>query len=316
MPEPTAPHLGFSEIPIEAQPRPTFAPPRPPSFIPDNSIHLPRAPAWQASEVLVANPAAIDNPVTVAGAAAEMKTFNATWHAPSDSDSVISECRAAMSNIFAACNAMASNELAPIVDETATALALRPDFSKLAPGAFERVRNLIKSNYAKISRRSIKTAVRSWARHATKLQIAIFRPNVANNPTLIAQEELILMTWLESLVHEQGVQGSTAETYFSLFKSWHAEVMGYAPAHSGVFVSRWIPKILRGIRREFPSSSSKVGRLTRFLASFCFVSVTTFCSRTFFKTLHRPSRSASGIQIAKGLLATHHSIWRTFSTRP
>ena len=29
--------------------------------------------------------------------------------------------------------------------------------------------------------------------------------------------------------------------------------MGYAPVHSGVFVSRWIPKILRGIRREFPS---------------------------------------------------------------
>ena len=28
--------------------------------------------------------------------------------------------------------------------------------------------------------------------------------------------------------------------------------MGYAPAHSGVFVFRWIPKILRGIRREFP----------------------------------------------------------------
>ena len=91
--EPSAPHLGFAEIPIEAQPRPTFGPPRPPSFIPDASIHMARAPAWRASEALVANPAAIDNPVTVAGAAAEMKTFNATWHAPSDPDSVISECR-------------------------------------------------------------------------------------------------------------------------------------------------------------------------------------------------------------------------------
>jgi hypothetical protein len=154
---------------------------------------------------LVANPAAIDNPATVAGAAAEMKTFNATWHAPSDPDSVIAECRIAMSNIFAACHAMASNELAPIVDETATALALRPDFSALAaPGAFERVRNLIQSNYSKSSRRSIKTAVRSWARHTAKLQISVFRPNVANNHTLLAQEELILMTWLEFLVHEQG----------------------------------------------------------------------------------------------------------------
>ena len=61
------------------------------------------------------------------------------------------------------------------------------------------------------------------------------------------------MTWLEALVHEQGVQGSTAESYFSMMKGWHSEVMGYAPGHSGVFVSRWIPKILRGIRREFPS---------------------------------------------------------------
>ena len=98
--EPSAPHLGFSEIPIEAQPRPTFGPPRPPSFIPDAPIHMAKAPAWRASEALVANPAAIDNPVTVAGAAAEMKTFNATWHAPSDPDSVISECRAAMSQHF------------------------------------------------------------------------------------------------------------------------------------------------------------------------------------------------------------------------
>jgi len=250
--EPSASHLGFSEIPIEAQPRPTFGPPRPPSFIPDAPMHMAKAPAWRASEVLVANPAAIDNPVTVAGAAAEMKTFNATWHAPSDPDSIIAECRAAMSNLLAACNAMASNELAPIVDETASALALLPDFSGLAPGAFERVRNLIQSNYSNSSRRSIKTATRSWARHTARLQVSVFRPNVANSPTLLAQEELILMTWLESLVHEQGVQGSTAESYFSMMKGWHAEVMGYAPAHSSVLISRWIPKILRGIRREFP----------------------------------------------------------------
>ena len=44
--------------------------------------------------------------------------------------------------------------------------------------------------------------VRSWARHTARLQVSVFRPNVANNPTLLAQEELILMTWLESLVHE------------------------------------------------------------------------------------------------------------------
>ena len=145
----SAPPLGFSEVPIEAQPRSTFGPPRPPSFIPDAPMRMANVPAWRASEVLIANPAAIDNPVTVAGAAAEMKTFNATWHAPSDPDSVISECRAAMSNIFVACNAMASIELVPIVDDTASALALRPDFANLASGAFERVRTLIQSNYSK-----------------------------------------------------------------------------------------------------------------------------------------------------------------------
>ena len=303
--EPSDPFLGFSEIPIEAQPRPTFGPPRPPPFIPDAPIHLAKAPAWRASEALVANPAAIDNPVTVAGAAAEMKTFNATWHAPSDPDSVISECRAAMSNIFAACNAMASNELAPIVDETATALALRPDFAGLAPGAFERVRNLIQSNYSKSSRRSIKTAVRSWARHTARLQVSVFRPNVANNPTLLAQEELILMTWLESLVHEQGVQGSTAESYFSMMKGWHAEVMGYAPAHSGVFISRWIPKILRGLRREFPSKLK--GREAHSVA--CFLPFRESYNHLFedcFKDIFiDPRRSSSGIQLAKDLLASN-----------
>ena len=233
-----------------------------------------------------------------------MKTFNASWHAPSDPDSVISECRAAMSNIFAACNAMASNELAPIVDETATALALRPDFSALAPGAFERVRNLIQSNYSKSSRRSIKTAVRSWARHTAKLQVSVFRPNVANNPTLLAQEELILMTWLESLVHEQGVQGSTAESYFSMMKGWHAEVMGYAPAHSGVFISRWIPKILRGLRREFPSKLK--GREAHSVT--CFLPFRERYNHLFEECFQHifidPRKSSSGIQFAKELLAS------------
>ena len=139
---------------------------------------------------------------------------------------------------------MAGNELAPIRPETPANLALRPDFPQLAAGTFDRIRGLIQSNYSASSRRSMKTAIRSFARHCAKLRISVFRPNVANNPTLIAQEELILMIWLESLVHETGVQGSTAEGYFSLMKGWHSEIMGYAPAHSGVFVSRWIPKIL------------------------------------------------------------------------
>ena len=242
----TTPELPRSDLPVI---------PGRPNLFPEPAPIVPVVvPEWVASIALVQNPAAIDNPLTVAAAAAEMKRFNATWHATSlDPESVIDECRAAMSNMFSACSAMVSNELAPIRPEIPTNLALRPNFSALTAGTFDRIRGLIQSNYSKSSRRSMKTAVRSFARHCAKLGVSVFRPNVANNPTLIAQEEMILMTWLESLVHETGVQGSTAEGYFSLMKGWHAEVMGYAPAHSGVFVSRWIPKILRGIRREFPS---------------------------------------------------------------
>ena len=114
------------------------------------------------------------------------------------------------------------------------------------------------------------------------------------------------MTWLESLVHEQGVQGSTAETFFSLFKGWHAAVMGYAPAHSGVCFSRWIPKILRGIRREFPSKLK--GREAHSVVCFLpFRERYNFLLEGCFQNIFiDPRRSASGFQLAKGLLATHH----------
>ena len=123
-------------------------------------------PEWVASSALIQNPAAIDNPLTVAGAAAEMKLFNATWHATSlGPDSVIVECRAAMVIMFSACSAMVGNELAPIRPETPANLDLRPDVSGLAAGTFDRIRGLIQGNYSASSRRSMKTAIRSFARH-------------------------------------------------------------------------------------------------------------------------------------------------------
>ena len=72
-----------------------------PNLFPEPTPIVPAVvPEWVASSALIQNPAAIDNPLTVAGAAAEMKRFNATWHATSlDPDSVIVECRAAMANI-------------------------------------------------------------------------------------------------------------------------------------------------------------------------------------------------------------------------
>ena len=64
---------------------------------------------------------------------------------------------------------------------------------------------------------------------------------------------MILMLFLEYLLFEVRVQGSTCESYFSLMKGWHGEEMGYQPASSGLFTSVWISKMLRGARRNFPS---------------------------------------------------------------
>ena len=40
----------------------------------------------------------------------------------------------------------------------------------------------------------------------------------------------------------------------SLMKGWHGEAMGYQPAASGIFTSVRISKLLRGARRNFPST--------------------------------------------------------------
>ena len=66
-------------------------------------------------------------------------------------------------------------------------------------------------------------------------------------------EEMILMLFLDYLLFEVKVQGSTCESYFSLMKGWHGEMMGYQPASSGLFTTVWISKLLRGARRNFPS---------------------------------------------------------------
>ena len=125
--------------------------------------------------------------------------------------------------------------------------------SAFAGGTLERIRGLIQNNYADSSRPSLKTAVRHWARFCAKLGIPVVRPPVADNWEAKAMEEMILMLFLEYLLFEVRVQGSTCESYFSLMKGWHGEEMGYQPASSGLFTTVWISKILRGVRRNFPS---------------------------------------------------------------
>ena len=67
-------------------------------------------------------------------------------------------------------------------------------------------------------------------------------------------EELVLVLFLEYLLFEFRVQGSTCESYFSLMNGWHSEEMGYQPASRGLFTTVRISKILRGARRNFPSA--------------------------------------------------------------
>ena len=125
--------------------------------------------------------------------------------------------------------------------------------ASIESGAFGRIRNLIQSNYSAASRPSLMTAVRHWARFCARHGLSVSRPQVANVWEAKVLEEMILMLFLDYLLFEVKVQGSTCESYFSLMKGWHGEMMGYQPASSGLFTTVWISKLMRGARRKFPS---------------------------------------------------------------
>ena len=97
------------------------------------------------------------------------------------------------------------------------------------------------------------TAARHWARFCARHGLSVFRPQVANDWEAKVLEEMILMLFLDYLLFEVKVQGSTCESYFSLVKGWHGEMMGYQPASSGLFTTVRISKLLRGARHNFPS---------------------------------------------------------------
>ena len=67
-------------------------------------------------------------------------------------------------------------------------------------------------------------------------------------------EEIILMLFLEYLLFEVRVQGSTCESYFSLMKGWHGEARdGLSASLEWPFRCRVDIKKARGARRNFPS---------------------------------------------------------------
>ena len=132
---------------------------------------------------------------------------------------------------------------------------LQPNWQfTLANGSFGRIHGLIKSSYIVSSRPSIKSAVRHWVRFCALHGTSPFRPQVAENGDAEVLEEIILIMFLDYFLCTVGVQGSTCESYFSLMKGWHGEATGYQPAASGIFTLVWISKLLRGARRNFPST--------------------------------------------------------------
>ena len=102
--------------------------------------------------------------------------------------------------------------------------------------------------------RLISAGVRHWARFCARHGLSVFRPQVANDwGATVLEEEMILVLFLDYLLFEVKVQGSTCESYFSLMEGWHRGMVGYQPASTSLFTTVWISKILRGARRNFPS---------------------------------------------------------------
>ena len=211
---------------------------------------------WRMSNLLINDPSKIDEPEIVEHAKKEMLRFNAVKHS---SHSNSAQCPGqSVAELFASFGSMRDRDvsaaLAPMVSQLQSSNPLVPNWSIPArTGAFQRIHELIRSNYAATSRPSVKTAVRHWVRFCASLGTTPFRPQVANDWDGKVTEEVIMMLFLEYLLFVVKVQGSTAEGYFSLMKGWHAEIMGYQPAASGVYTTVWISKMLRGARRNFPS---------------------------------------------------------------
>jgi len=213
---------------------------------------------WGMSRLIISDPKRLEDPEIAGKAKAEMMRFNA-HSVPSGRVSGKLETGISVAEMFASFgnpDVGRSPQPTPNIQSliSGSSNPLQPDWnSAFAGGVFERIRGLIQSNYADSSRPSLKTAVRHWARFCARLGISVFRPQVADNWEAKVMEEMILMMFLDYLLFEVRVQGSTCESYFSLMKGWHGEEMGYQPSSSGMFTSVWISKMLRGARRNFPS---------------------------------------------------------------
>ena len=173
------------------------------------------------SNLLINYPSKIDEPEIVEHAKKEMLRFNAVKHS---SHSNSAQCPAqSVAEMVAAFGSMRDRDIsaatAPMFSQLQSSNPRVPNWTTPARnGAFQRIHELIRSNYAATSRPSVMTAARHWVRFCASLGITPFRPQVANDWDGKVTEEVIVMLFLEHLLFVVKVQGSTAEGYFSLMK--------------------------------------------------------------------------------------------------
>ena len=131
-----------------------------------------------------------------------------------------------------------------------------------------RAQDLVKANYADTSRPSIKTAAKLWVNFCLEHDVSPLRPKMTTLPEDEKRMEICLrQAFLDYLIDTEpringnrvfkGVQGSTAEQYYSLTKGWHVEICGYAMADDPGDPDQTITRAMRGVRRLRPSAGDK-----------------------------------------------------------
>ena len=103
------------------------------------------------------------------------------------------------------------------------------------------------------------TGVRAWKAFAQDEGISMARPMEAYAPLgARLHEELLAMRFVCALVQVRGVKPGTAAGYWSAVQGWHAREFG-VKIGAGIKMER-LPQMLKGLRREFGDTPSKIRR--------------------------------------------------------
>ena len=103
------------------------------------------------------------------------------------------------------------------------------------------------------------TGVRAWRAFAQDEGMSMARPMEAYAPLgARLHEELLAMRFVCALVQVRGVKPGTAAGYWSAVQGWHAREFG-VKIGAGIKMER-LPQMLKGLRREFGDTPSKIRR--------------------------------------------------------